>query len=133
VAEQARDRIRLLARAWDTDEAGVIDRLLDDYVNATESTSMRGEKEVLVRAHYEGVWIDGVFDADSRRLAITSGHLAGRVFKSPSGAALAIVRSLKPDVHPNHNGWTFWTLASNGQPLETVRQRGGRSGTSQYS
>jgi hypothetical protein len=82
---------------------------------------------VSVRALYEGVWTEGVFDAASGRLTIASGELAGQVFKSPSGAARAVVQLLNPDVFANRNGWLFWTVTHDGQPLATVRHDSDRN------
>jgi hypothetical protein len=126
ISEQAARQLRLLARAWDTDEAGVVDQLLDRFMGPDRPEPEPdppgpGERTVSVRALYEGVWTEGVFEIDSRRLTITSGELKGRTFKSPSGAAREVVRSLNPGIHPNRNGWMFWTVATNGQLLESVR------------
>ncbi len=88
-----------------------------------EPEPAKKSRTVSVRAFYEGVWTEGVFEIDSQRLSITSGELEGQMFKSPSGAAMEVVRLLNPTVHPNRNGWTFWTTADSGQLLESLRQR----------
>ncbi|MFC5093619.1 hypothetical protein [Amycolatopsis plumensis] len=74
-----------------------------------------------VHASYDGHIAKGIFDLRTHHLRITDGPLAGQAFKSPSGAAMAVVRHVKPDIHNNRNGWTFWTVTDTGRPLESVR------------
>jgi hypothetical protein len=122
VAESTAEQIKLLQRAWNASADQVLRRLLDAFMNTEPMPRGEAVHEVRVRCLYEGVWTEGVFEPSSERLLITSGPLKGRQFRSPSGAAAAIVRDLKPGVQPNRNGWTFWTVADSGNLLQTVRQ-----------
>ncbi|MBC6449626.1 hypothetical protein [Actinokineospora xionganensis] len=127
------ERIKLLQRAWNGSAATVVNRLLDSFMREQPHVP-EGEPadpgEIRVHATYEGVWIDGLFEPVTERLLITNGDLAGQRFKSPSGAAAAVVRLLNPDVHPNRNGWTFWTVTDTGHLLGSLRRHdsAGRAG-----
>jgi hypothetical protein len=70
---------------------------------------------------YEGQRIDAIYHTRTKRVDAGTGVLAGQSFKSPSGAAMAIVRALNPKVHPNRNGWTFWTITQTGKTLEAIK------------
>jgi hypothetical protein len=90
----------------------------------------RGETEhresadrLAVFADYEGHRTQGNYDPKTTRIDITSGPLAGRSFKSPTGAARAVVAHYKPGVSPNRNGWSFWTLDDgSGRFLQSIRK-----------
>lgn len=125
VFEVDAERIKLLQRAWNSSTATVINRLLDAFMREQPQVpedEPADSGEIRVHASYEGVWIDGLFEPISERLLITNGDLAGRRFKSPSGAAAAVVRLLNPAVHPNRNGWTFWTVTETGHLLKSLRR-----------
>lgn len=75
-----------------------------------------------VYADYGGYRTHGTFDRTTTRIDITSGPLAGRSFKTPTGAAMAVVRYYKPGVSPNRNGWSFWNLDDgSGRFLQSIR------------
>jgi hypothetical protein len=67
--------------------------------------------------------VDGVFHRPSHRLDISTGPLAGRSYRTPSGAAIAVVSSLDQSVSPNRNGWRFWVVSATGEQLETMRDQ----------
>ncbi|HWG99096.1 MAG TPA: hypothetical protein VNV66_07170 [Pilimelia sp.] len=77
--------------------------------------------ELMIYADYAGHRTHGVFVPGPGRVEITSGPLAGSSYKTPSEAARAVVAQYNPTVSPHRNGWTFWSLESSGQPLQTVR------------
>lgn len=80
------------------------------------------ERRVGVYVDYEGHRTRGNYDRDTKRIDITSGPLAGQSFKTPTGAARAVVAYYKPDVNPNRNGWSFWLLDDgSGGLLQTIR------------
>lgn len=127
VSSDAYRQIMLLCRAWNTTPSTVVDRVLADYARGPEPRRLAPVPPpsfVHVHARYEGVRVDGIFDRASRGLTITTGDLEGKEFKSPSGAAMALVRHLNPDVHNNRNGWDFWTVTDSGLPLKTLRYDG---------
>ncbi|WP_199836206.1 hypothetical protein [Streptomyces sp. NRRL F-4489] len=71
---------------------------------------------------YEGHRTRGSYDRDTKRIDITSGPLAGQSFKTPTGAARAVMAPYKPGVPPNRNGWSFWLLDDrSGRFLQTIR------------
>ncbi|OLF18024.1 hypothetical protein [Actinophytocola xanthii] len=77
---------------------------------------------VAVYADYEGHRTQGRYDPRTTRIDITSGPLSGRSFKTPTGAARAVVAHYKPGVNPNRNGWEFWRLDDEtGRALAGVR------------
>jgi hypothetical protein len=76
---------------------------------------------VKVYADYDGIRTYGTYNPITTRIDITSGPLAGRGFKTPTGAARAVVSQYKPGVSPNRNGWSFWTEDGSGAPLQTLR------------
>jgi hypothetical protein len=54
-------------------------------------------------------------------LTVTSAPLSGTWFRSPSGAAKAVVAALKPGVTPNPSGYDFWFVAGTGKTLASIR------------
>jgi hypothetical protein len=120
--EDVRQQVRLLARAWSVRESEVIRRLLSAFVNQDPVTVAGVSAEpVAIYADYEGHHIEAEFHPATRRVIVTSGPLTGRFFKSPSGAAIAVVQALNPNVHPNRNGWSFWFIQENGRALQSIR------------
>lgn len=75
-----------------------------------------------VYADYAGHRTQGKYDPRTTRIDITSGPLNGRSFKTPTGAARAVVAHYKPGVSPNRNGWSFWILDDGtGRFLQSIR------------
>ena len=122
VDEDVRQQVRLLARAWSVREGEVIRRLVNAFVNQDAEPVAGGlVAPVAIYADYEGHHVEAEFHPATKRVSVTSGPLTGRSFKSPSGAAIAVVQALNPTVHPNRNGWSFWFLQENGQALQSIR------------
>ncbi|MFE7535297.1 DUF262 domain-containing protein [Streptomyces rhizosphaericola] len=82
--------------------------------------ALRTEQGVELHAVYEGRRITAYYDPPSRTVTIPSGPGRG-VYESPSGAAVAMVRALNPQVNPNRNGWSFWTVTTTGALLQSIR------------
>lgn len=74
-----------------------------------------------IHVDYDGMRIEAEFDPTSRSLLILNGSLEGERYKTPSGAAMAVVRRHRPDVDPHRNGWLFWTVSKTGAALQSVR------------
>jgi hypothetical protein len=75
-----------------------------------------------VHADYAGHRTEGIYDPITTRIDITSGPLAKRSYKTPTGAARAVVAHYKPGISPNRNGWTFWILSDgSGRLLQDLR------------
>ena len=121
VADDVYEQVALLARAWAIAPSDVIRRLLTEFSRGGEQADGLPLNEVAVHAVYAGMRTDGLYDPVTKALSITSGVLAGRTFKSPSGAAVALVAALNPSVHPNRNGWWFWVRSDTGELLKTMR------------
>lgn len=81
-----------------------------------------GGERVRVHAIYGGVRIAGLYDPVTRALTVTDGPASG-AYRTPSGAASAVLQALKPEVNPNRNGWSFWTVDSSGALLQSLRRR----------
>jgi predicted ATPase len=79
---------------------------------------------VPVHVDYQGRRIDALFDSVTERVTILSEPFKGRSFRSPSGAAIEVVRLLNPNVTPNRNGWGFWVVSDTGELLQSIRHRG---------
>jgi hypothetical protein len=120
------ERVMLLARAWQISGGEVVRRLLDDFVKVDDTVTGHQkppDDAVQVYADYEGNHIEAIYRTTTKRIDIISGVLKGRSYKSPSGAAIAVVQAHNPAVHPNRNGWSFWFVTETGQALQTIRPR----------
>lgn len=85
-----------------------------------EVQKLRTDQGVEIHVTYEGRRTSAYYDPSSRTVTIPSGPGRGE-YETPSGAALAVVRALKPHVNPNRNGWSFWTVTATGQLLQSIR------------
>ncbi|MFE0362312.1 hypothetical protein [Streptomyces griseoaurantiacus] len=92
--------------------------------SAKESSEQPEEASgVTIYADYEGHRTQGRYDLRTTRIDITSGPLSGQSFKTPTGAARAVVAHYKPGVSPNRNGWSFWVLDDgSGKFLQSIRR-----------
>lgn len=126
VPKPTHDRIELLARAWSVPEAAVIDRLLEEFQAGRADSRQNSEDRdasagVKIYADYQGVRTEALFDPVTHGVRLTSGPLAGQNWKSPSGAAVAVVRDANPGIRAERNGWGFWVVADTGEALQTLR------------
>ncbi|MFD7729772.1 hypothetical protein ACFV6F_05220 [Kitasatospora phosalacinea] len=115
-------QVRLLARAWAVSEGEAIRRLVKHF-DSTPSPSEPAEVSsnlLAVHADYESNRVKGFYDPVTRSVEISSGPAAGR-YKSPSGAAAAILRAYNPRVAPHRNGWSFFVVDETGELLQSVR------------
>jgi hypothetical protein len=112
--------------------AGVtISELLDRLTGPTAvrpspAGSQTGPDEVQVFVSYQGERVEGMLDLDTDRLRITGGPaaLVGRNLKSPTQAAMEVVKVLNPDrERPETNGWRFWRDGQTGQIIDRVHRR----------
>ncbi|MCX5206904.1 hypothetical protein OG897_36575 [Streptomyces sp. NBC_00237] len=113
-------QLALLAQAWNTTPAHTIQRLLDAYRTTAPTPPPPAPDTVSVYAIYARQRIHGRYDPNTRSVTLTDGPAPGP-YKTPSGASAAVVRALNPDVPPIRNGWHFWRLTKDGQPLNTLR------------
>ena len=121
VTDAVYEQVTLLARAWTISVSDVVDRLLRDFRSMEAEAAPAKARQVAVHAIYAGVRTEGMYDRASQSLTITTGPLAAKTFSKPSGAAVALVAALRPGVHPNRNGWSFWAESSSGRRLQAIR------------
>ncbi|MGW4695274.1 hypothetical protein ACWEO1_23170 [Kitasatospora cineracea] len=120
-------RVRLLARAWGVNEGEAIRRLVEYFEDDSEDApaapapAVGGSRPVHVV--YEGNRVEGLYDPATKSLEITTGPAAGW-YKSPSGAAAAVLQAYNPKVAPNRNGWSFFILTESDELLQTIRHSG---------
>jgi len=124
VDERTYRSLEFAARMANTTVGQVVARLVDQASMpepATAETS-EGSSGIKVFADYGGHRTHGTFDLTTTRIDITSGQLAGRSFKTPTGAARAVVANYNPGVSPSRNGWSFWNLDDgSGRSLQSIR------------
>ncbi|MER0445805.1 hypothetical protein ABR738_14745 [Streptomyces sp. Edi4] len=110
----------LLARALGLTAGETIAHLLHLYAQPASETPVRAGTLTPVYAIYQHRRIEGHFDRSTGSLSIPAGPGAGQ-YKTPSGAARAVITALRPQVSPIRTGWTFWRLAETGAHLEVLR------------
>ncbi|MEU7970976.1 hypothetical protein AB0B48_02925 [Micromonospora sp. NPDC049089] len=113
--------VAFAARMAHVTEGEIVRRLVADSPLGSEEPT-RAAGGVPIYADYEGHRTRGLYFAPAR-VEITDGPLKGESFKTPTGAARAVVRHLNPSVNDNRNGWSFWQL-DNGGPrvwLQSIR------------
>ncbi|MGW2511307.1 hypothetical protein ACWC0A_18110 [Streptomyces scopuliridis] len=128
VDDQTFRSIEFAARMGNTTAGEVVARLVAAASMPRSTSTAAGaegataERKVGVYVDYEGHRTSGRYDRDTKRIDIVSGPLAGKSFKTPTGAARAVVTLYKPEVNPNRNGWSFWLLDDgSGNFLQTIR------------
>jgi hypothetical protein len=122
--------LSLLAQAWALSEGDAVGRLIDHFRGAATAPVSTSEPVgsgpdsnlVPVHADYDGVRVTGEYDKRTQAIRILDGISARRLYKSPSGAAIAVVSELNPSVNPNRNGWGFWTITATGELLQRMRR-----------
>jgi hypothetical protein len=122
VDSETKSKVAFAARMANVSEGEIIRRLVlgaapdDKPVDA-------GSPGIRIYADYEGHRTTAVYHAPGR-VEIIDGPLKGKPFKSPTGAARAVVRHYNPAVNDNRNGWMFWQIDNAGGPrvwLQSVR------------
>jgi hypothetical protein len=118
--------IEFAARMANITKGEVVARLVEQAsvpAVAPPTAEASGASDVInVHADYTGHRTQGTYDPVTTRIDITSGPLAGRSFKTPTGAARAVVAQYNPEVSPSRNGWTFWILSDgSGRLLQHIR------------
>lgn len=117
-------RLEFAARIAGVTPGQVVARLVEQASIAQPSgqETQGGDGRVAVHAVYEGFRTNALFDAETHRVEIVSGPLAGSSYKSPTGAARSIVSHRNPEVSPHRNGWSFFVLSDgSGKPLQSIR------------
>jgi hypothetical protein len=108
VDEAIKRTVSFAARMAEVTEGEIIRRLVNASALARADPET-GEESVEIYADYEGHRVHARYFAPAR-VEIVDGPLAGRSFKTPTGAARAVVRLYNPSVNDNRNGWGFWQI-----------------------
>lgn len=122
--------VAFAARMANLSEAAIIRRLIADLVLTDETPPQTTGQGIAVYADYDGHRVHARY-IDPTRVEIIDGALAGQSFKSPTGAARAVIRHYNPDVNDNRNGWSFWQIDDDSgtkRSLQTIRPKAVRSG-----
>lgn len=123
--ERQHAHVRFAARLFGVTEGEIVARAVREFARAAPAPDRPGSDPsvpVAVTAEYEGQQVAGEYLPASRRLTVTSGPVAGQEFRSPSGAASAVVAALNPSRSAAQtNGWRFWHIAQTGERLEVLR------------
>ena len=121
VDEETKRTVAFAAQMAGVSEAEIMRRLIA-LPTATPGDSSPDRDGVPIFADYEGHRTRAMYFAPAR-VEIVDGPLRGQSFKTPTGAARAVVRQYNPKVNDNRNGWGFWQL-DNGGPrawLQSIR------------
>jgi hypothetical protein len=115
--------LSLIAKTAGLTHSQAVAFLIEQFHRTSSSTdaTQATPSGVPVHATYQGQRVEGVFNAETGGLTVTSAPLQGKWFRSPSGAAKAVVASLKPGVTPNRSGYDFWFVTSTGKTLASIR------------
>lgn len=105
IYDHTKRTIAFAAQMANVSEAEIIERL----VLASSIAGPPKSDGLPVYADYGGHRTRGRYFAPGR-VEIIDGPLAGKSYKSPTGAARAVVRQYSPEVNDNRNGWMFWQL-----------------------
>ncbi|MFJ6217015.1 hypothetical protein ACIQGZ_27340 [Streptomyces sp. NPDC092296] len=114
-------QVNLLALAWGVSDAEAVRRLLEHFQRSSgHGNAERREGVVAVHAVYEGERTDALYDPATKSVSIAAGPAQGK-YRSPSGAAVAVLQAANPTVNPNRNGWSFWVISETGALLQSIR------------
>lgn len=122
VDDETYARIRFAARVAGIPEAEVVARAVEAYVVDDAPPPVPKWDPVPIYGVYGGRRIEAVFTPATKRVVVTGEPLPGAAFKSPSGAAQAVVRALNPErAVVNVSGWQFWRVVATDARLEVFR------------
>lgn len=122
VDEGSKRFVSFAAQMANVTEGEIVRRLIASRSPAAEEPDL-GHRGVSVFADYEGHRTRAMYFSPAR-VEIADGPLKGKSFKTPTGAARAVVRHYNPKVHDNRNGWNFWQIDNGGGPrlwLQSIR------------
>lgn len=129
VDDDTKQTVSFAARMANLTEGGIIRRLIAAST-LPEENPPPVDSGVLIYADYEGHRVRARY-FEPARVEIIDGPLAGQSFKSPTGAARAVIRHYNPNINDNRNGWAFWQIADESgarMSLQSIRPRAIRSG-----
>ena len=130
VSDEAYEKISFAANIAGISLAVAVDRLIAKasepprHAQDPEKTSEAGADEIPVSASYRGHEVSGFLNLETERLRITAAPKAELIssYRSPSNAAVEIVRALNPArQRPETNGWRFFN-GPDGQLIDRHRR-----------
>ncbi|MEV0127359.1 hypothetical protein AB0H83_02675 [Dactylosporangium sp. NPDC050688] len=104
--------VSFAARMAGVTEGEIVRRLVAGSV-AREQEPAGAPAGTPIYADYAGHRTRALYFAPTR-VEIIDGPLKGTSYKSPTGAARAVVRHYNAKVNDNRNGWGFWQLDQEG-------------------
>jgi hypothetical protein len=122
VDEGVKRTVSFAARMADVTEGEIVRRLIAASSLESKEPDPR-QKGVPIYADYEGHRTRALYFAPAR-VEIVDGPLKGESFRTPTGAARAVVRHYNSSVNDNRNGWSFWQIENGGRPrvwLQSIR------------
>lgn len=123
VDEDTKRTVSFAAQIANLSESAVIRRLIEQSTMASPESPREGGGGVAIYADYDGRRVRARY-FEPGRVEILDGPLAGQSFKTPTGAARAVIRQYNPAVNDNRNGWKFWQLeggSGSRRSLESIR------------
>ena len=130
VDEETKRTVSFAARMAHLTEGAIIRRLIAASAWVEGEDPKPTDHGAAIYADYEGHRVRARY-IEPTRVEIIDGPLAGQSFKTPTGAARAVVRHFNPDINDNRNGWTFWQVENEAgarQPLQSIRSGALREG-----
>lgn len=130
VDEDTKRAVALAARMANLSESAIIRRLIATNTGPEGKPPEPTDRGVAIFADYEGHRVRARY-LQPARVEIVDGPLEGRSFKTPTGAARAVVRHYNPDINDNRNGWNFWQIENESgirRPLQSIRPGPVRTG-----
>jgi hypothetical protein len=115
------ERLTDIASAWGVSEDAAIVKLIDHWKGTTSAPAVDSGDEVRIHALYGGQRADGIYRRSTKCIDVISGPGAGCVGLKPSPATAEVIKAVNPKVSPSRNGWSFWIINQNDQPLQTIR------------
>ena len=129
VDQYTKHTVAFAARMANLTEGAIIRQLIAAST-LPEEGPQPADHGVTIYADYEGHRVRARY-FEPARVEVVDGPLAGQSFKSPTGAARAVVRHYNPGVNDNRNGWTFWQIddeSGKRTSLQSIRPQAIRSG-----
>jgi hypothetical protein len=119
VDDATKRTVSFAAKMANVTEGEIVRRLIAASSLAEQNPDVK-QTSVPIYANYEGHQTRALFFAPTR-VEIIDGPLKGKSFKTPTGAARAVVGHYNPSVNDNRNGWSFWQIDNSGGPRVWLR------------
>lgn len=130
VDEYTKRTLSFAARMANLTEGGIVRRLIAASALPEEDNPESTDVGAAIYADYEGHRVRARY-FEPARVEILDGPLAGQSFKTPTGAARAVIRHYNPGINDNRNGWAFWQIEDESgarTSLQSIRPNAIRSG-----